>query len=102
MTTPRSLNIAGYFGLLASLGIVLGCYIHASRVNQTTVMSGVAFVREMPYGEHAVGYTESVYFGIKEWLYLKWYMWIHGDDIQIDPRVKIEHDSLFDSSGNDP
>jgi hypothetical protein len=71
-------------------------------VNQTTVMSGVAFVREMPYGEHTVGYTESIYFGIKEWLHLRWYMWRNGDTIKVDPRVVEEQNSLFDRSMNDP
>ena len=46
-------KIAAYvvwFVLMAGLGVILGCYIHGERVNQTTLMSGVAFFRALPYG----------------------------------------------------
>ncbi len=62
----KALKYIIYFGFLAGLGILLGCYIHGKRVNQPTIMSGVAFVRELPYGEHIVGYTETFVFSYQE------------------------------------
>ncbi len=58
----KILKYAAYFVFLAGVGVLLGCYIHGSRVNQTMVMSGVAFVRELPYGERTVGLIESLVF----------------------------------------
>ena len=44
----KKLGFVVYFAFLAGLGIILGCYIHAIRTNQTTLMSGVAFVGNCP------------------------------------------------------
>lgn len=85
-----------YFGILAGLGVVLGCYIHASRVNQTTVLSGVAFVREMPFGEYVVGRLETVVFSYQEQMALERYKEQHKGKIKIDPEVEKRHRELFD------
>lgn len=84
-----------YFGVLAGIGILLGCYIHASRVNQTTVMSGVAFVRELPYGEYIVGYTETAVFSYQERKNLEDYKTKYKDKIKIDPEVLKTQEKLF-------
>jgi len=55
----KALKYIVCFGLLAGLGIVLGSYAHGFLTNQPMIMSGVAFVRELPYGEAVVGHTES-------------------------------------------
>jgi hypothetical protein len=47
---------------LAGVGILLGCYIHGLRTNQPTIMSGVAFVRKLPYGEQIAGRIETTVF----------------------------------------
>ncbi len=91
-----------YFCLLAGLGILLGCYIHAVRVNQTTVMSGVAFVRELPFGEHIVGYTETFVFSIQEKKALEDYMEKHKDNIKIDPKVLEQQKKLLGQSPDKP
>lgn len=88
-----------YLGFLAALGILLGCYIHASRVNQTTVMSGVAFVRELPYGEHVVGYIETVVFSYQEKKALDRFKEEHKGKIKVDPEVLKRHQELFGSGG---
>ena len=54
------------FAALAGIGVVVGCFIHATRVNQTTLMSGVALVRELPYGERVVGMIETTVFSYQE------------------------------------
>lgn len=87
-----------YFGVLAGLGILLGCYIHASRVNQTTVMSGVAFVRELPYGEHIVGYTETAVFSYQERKHLEDFREKHKNNIKIDPEVLKKQQELLGGS----
>jgi len=84
-----------YFGILAGLGVVLGCYIHASRVNQTTVLSGVAFVREMPFGERVVGNIETLVFSYQEQMALKRYKDEYKGKIKIDPEVEKRHRELF-------
>jgi len=84
-----------YFCMLAGLGIVLGCYIHGSRVNQTTLMSGVAFVRELPQGERIVGILETVIFSHMEERDLRKYQEEHKDQIKIDPKVLEEHEKLL-------
>jgi hypothetical protein len=84
-----------WFGLMAGLGIILGCYIHAGRVNQTTVMSGVAFVREMPYGEHVVGHIETAVFGYMEKKHLENYLEEHQGNIKINPEVLEQHKDLY-------
>ncbi len=62
----RKFLVVIYFILLAGIGVLVGCFIHAQRVNQTTVMSGVAFVRELPYGEWLVGNIETTVFSYQE------------------------------------
>lgn len=90
----KILLYGAYFCSLAALGILLGCFIHAKRVNQTTVMSGVAFVRELPYGEHIVGYTETMVFSYQERKALDDYRKQHGENIKIDPKVLEQHKKL--------
>ncbi len=91
----KALKYIIYFGFLAGLGILLGCYIHGKRVNQPTIMSGVAFVRELPYGEHIVGYTETFVFSYQEKKALEDYMDKHKGDIKIDPKVLERHKQLY-------
>jgi len=91
----RKLFYALYFCLLAGLGIVLGCYIHGARVNQPTLMSGVAFVRELPQGERIVGYIETAVFSTMEARDLKRYQDEHKDQIKIDPKVLKQHQQLY-------
>ena len=84
-----------YFGFLAGVGIVLGCYIHVVRVNQPTLMSGVAFVRELPQGERIVGLIETAVFSYQEEESLKKFKEEHKDNIQIDPEVLKEQQKLY-------
>jgi hypothetical protein len=95
----KALKYIIYVGFLAGLGILLGCYIHGKRVNQTTLMSGVAFVRELPYGEHIVGYTETYVFSYQEKKHYQEYMEKHGDNIKIDPKVLERHKQLLQGAG---
>ena len=88
-----------WFGLMAGIGILLGCYIHGQRVNQTTVMSGVAFVREMPYGEHIVGYIETKVFTYLETKNLKEFREKHKGNIKLNPEVLKQHEKFY---GRDP
>jgi len=88
-----------YFGLLAGVGILLGCYIHAARVNQTTLMSGVAFVRELPYGESVVGLIETSVFSYQEKKSLEDFKEKHKGQIQIDPEVLKRHRELYREGG---
>ena len=87
------------FIVLAGIGIVLGCYIHASRVNQTTLMSGVALVRELPYGEQTVGMIETIVFSWQERQSLKDYQDKHKGNIKIDPEVLKKHKELYREGG---
>ena len=91
----RKAFLVAYFVMLAGIGVVLGCYIHGSRVNQTTVMSGVAFVREFPYGEYVVGWLETTVFSIQEKRDLDEYKEKHKGDIKIDPEVLKQHQRLY-------
>lgn len=84
-----------YFGFLAGVGIILGCYIHGARVNQPTLMSCVAFVRELPQGERIVGYIETKVFSYQEEQDLKNFKKKHGDNIKIDPKVLEQHRQLY-------
>ncbi len=84
-----------YFGFLAGLGIILGCYIHGVRVNQPTLMSGVAFVRELPQGERVVGYIETTVFSYEEKRDLEDYKKKHEGKIKIDPDVLKRHQQLY-------
>jgi hypothetical protein len=83
-----------YFGFLAGIGIVLGCYIHGVRVNQPTLMSGVAFVRELPQGERIVGFIETTYFSYEETKSLEDYKKKHPN-IKLDPEVLKKHQQLY-------
>ena len=88
-----------YFGFLAGVGIILGCYIHGVRVNQPTLMSGVAFVRELPQGERVVGYIETMVFSYQERKSLEDYKKQHEGKIKIDPKVLEEQQKLYGSGG---
>jgi hypothetical protein len=81
--------------LLSGLGIVVGCYVHANRVNQTTLMSGVAFVRELPYGEQIVGVIETTVFSYQEKKNLETYNEQHKGNIQINEEVLKKHKELY-------
>jgi len=87
-----------YFGFLAGIGIILGCFIHGLRVNQPTIMSGVAFVRELPYGEKTVGLIESIVFSYQEKRDLEQFEQKHKGKIQIDPEVLKKHQDLYRGS----
>jgi len=93
---------AAYFCFLAGVGILLGCYIHAYRVNQTTLMSGVAFVRELPFGERIVGNIETTVFSYQEKKNLENYKKKHEGQIKIDPEVLKRHKELYGGSGGKP
>jgi hypothetical protein len=84
-----------YFGFLAGIGIVLGCYIHGVRVNQPTLMSGVAFVRELPQGERIVGLIETTVFSYEEKKSLEEYKEKYKGKIKIDPEVLKKHQQLY-------
>ena len=84
-----------YFGILAGIGIVLGCYIHGVRVNQPTLMSGVAFVRELPQGERIVGLIETTVFSYEEKKSLENYKKQYEGKIKIDPEVLKRHQQLY-------
>ncbi len=82
------------FFVLAGVGVLLGCWIHGMRTNQPTLMSGVAFVRELPYGEKIVGYIETTVFSYQEEKNLIEYKEKHKD-IKIDPEVLKKHQQLY-------
>jgi hypothetical protein len=84
-----------YFGFLAGIGIVLGCYIHGVRVNRPTLMSGVAFVRELPQGERIVGLIETTVFSYEEKKSLEEYKEKYKGKIKIDPEVLKKHQQLY-------
>lgn len=84
-----------YFIFLAGVGVLIGCFIHGQRVNQTTVMSGVAFVRELPYGERVVGWIETTVFSYQEQRNLEKFREKHKDNIHIDPEVIKKHKELY-------
>jgi hypothetical protein len=96
----KILKFVAYFGVLAGFGVLLGCYVHGLRTNQPMIMSGVAFVRELPYGEPVVGYTESFTFALIE----KWNLWRfkrENPKIELNPEVARDHNTRFNrgSSG---
>ncbi len=99
------LRISAYtiwFGLMAGVGIIFGCAIHGHRVNQTTLMSGVAFVRELPYGEHVVGAIETKVFSWQEKRHLENYLEEHKGNIKLNPEVLKQHKELYGSGRADP
>jgi hypothetical protein len=91
----RVLKYAVCFALLAGIGILLGCYIHGARTGQPTIMSGVAFVRELPYGEKTVGLIETTVFSYQEKKSLEDFQKQHEGQIQIDPEVRKQQEELF-------
>jgi len=91
----KILFLTTYFLILAGLGIVLGCFVHAYRVNQTTLMSGVALVRELPYGEAIVGRIETAVFSYQERKSLEDFQEQHKGQIKIDPEVLKKHKQLY-------
>jgi hypothetical protein len=93
-TMLKMLKYTMWFGIMAGIGILLGCYIHGKRVNQTTVMSGVAFVREWPYGEQIVGYIETTVFSWQEKKNLEEYKEKHPN-IRLNPEVLKQHEKLY-------
>ncbi|MGB9618213.1 MAG: hypothetical protein ACP5M0_13215 [Desulfomonilaceae bacterium] len=93
----KLLYVIWFLGM-AGIGVVLGCFIHATRVNQTTLMSGVAFVRELPYGEQIVGLIETTVFSYQEKKELERYREEHAGKIQIDPEVLKKHKDLYRES----
>jgi hypothetical protein len=93
----RKFLIVIYFILLAGIGILVGCFIHAQRVNQTTVMSGVALVRELPYGEWLVGNIETTVFSYQEKKNLQEFKERFKGQIQVDPEVLRRHKELYGS-----
>ncbi len=91
----KKMLLVFYFTALAGLGVLIGCFIHGQRVNQTTVMSGVAFVRELPYGERVVGWIETTVFSYQERRNLEKFREKHKDNIHIDPEVIKKHKELY-------
>jgi hypothetical protein len=91
----KFLKYSVYFVFLAGIGILLGCFIHGERTNQTTLLSGVAFVRELPYGEKTVGLLETLVFSWQERRSLEDFQEKHKGDIQIDPDVLKQQEELF-------
>lgn len=91
----KALKLVIWFGVVAGIGILLGCYIHGKRVNQTTVMSGVAFVRELPYGESIVGRIETTVFSYQEKKHLEEFMEKHKGNIKIDPEVLKQQQEMM-------
>jgi hypothetical protein len=87
-----------WFGVMAGIGILLGCFIHGQRTNQPTIMSGVAFVRELPHGERIVGNIETWYFSYEEKKSLEKFKEKHKDEIRIDPEVAERHKNLLRGS----
>ncbi len=92
----RFLRYVLFFGLMAGIGIVLGCYVHGLRTNQPTLMSGVAFVRELPQGELIVGYIETAVFSYQEKKSLEKFK-EENQEIKIDPEVLKKHKDLYGS-----
>lgn len=95
----KALKYVVWFGLMGGIGVILGCFIHGYRVNQPTLMSGVAFVREFPYGEHIVGYIETTVFSYEEKRHLEQFMEKHKGQIKIDPEVLKRHQHLYGEDG---
>jgi hypothetical protein len=84
-----------YFGFLAGVGILLGCWIHGIRTNQPMIMSGVAFVRELPKGELVVGRLETWVFSHQEEKALQQFKDENKGNIRIDPEVLKSHEKLL-------
>ena len=91
----KAIKYLVWFGIMAGIGVLLGCFIHGWRVNQTTLMSGVAFVRELQQGERIVGALETTIFSYLERKHLENYMKEHEGKIKIDPNVLKQHEDLY-------
>ncbi len=63
------------------------------------IMSGVAFVRELPYGEWTVGLIETTVFSYIEKRDLERFRKEHQGNIQIDPEVLKQQEKLFQKGG---
>ena len=98
----RILKYVVYFSFLAGIGILLGCYIHGMRTNQPTIMSGVAFVRELPYGEQIVGMIETTVFSYQEKRNLENYEEKYKGKIKIDPEVLKRQQQLYRGGSSNP
>ncbi len=99
MKVFRAIKYIAWFGLMAGIGILLGCFIHGQRTNQPTIMSGVAFVRELPQGERIVGSIETWVFSYEEKKNLEEFQEKHKGQIQIDPEVLKKHKDLYRQPG---
>jgi hypothetical protein len=86
----KTIQYGVLFGFLAGAGILLGCWIHGIRTNQPTIMSQVAFIRELPYGEELVDIL-FVTDGPIEFKHRK-------SNIQIDPEVAKKHEELYSTT----
>jgi hypothetical protein len=91
----KALKYTVYFGFLAGVGILLGCWIHGARTNQPMIMSGVAFVRELPYGELIVGNIETAVFRREEEKDLQKFQEEHKGNIKINPEVLKMQEEMF-------
>ncbi|MBM4327625.1 MAG: hypothetical protein FJ118_10740 [Deltaproteobacteria bacterium] len=98
----KALKYLVWFGVMAGLGVILGCFIHGWRVGQTTLMSGVAFVRELPHGERIVGAIETTVFSYQERKHLENFMKKHEGKIKIDPNVLKQHEDLYRGGSSGP
>jgi hypothetical protein len=95
----KTIKYGVYFGFLAGVGILLGCWIHGIRTNQPMIMSGVAFVRELPKGELVVGRLETWVFSHQEEKALQQFKEENKGKIQIDPEVLRRHQELYKDTG---
>ena len=91
----RILKYAVGFAVLAGVGIILGCYIYGVRTYQTTLQSGVAFVRELPQGERVVGYIETKVFSYIEQKNYEDYKKKYEGKIELDPNIRKMHENLY-------
>jgi hypothetical protein len=96
----KTIKYIVWFGCMVGIGILLGCFIHGQRTNQPTIMSGVAFVRELPCGERIVGSIETWVFSYEEKKNLEEFQKEHEGKIQIDPKVLEQHKDLYKKSGS--
>jgi hypothetical protein len=80
-----------YFGFLAGVGILLGCWIHGIRANQTTIMSQHAFIKELPIGDKLVDILFIQDGPIRTFKDFR----SKNPNIQIDPEVAKKHEELY-------
>ncbi len=96
----KAIKYIVWFGCMAGIGILVGCFIHGQRTNQPMIMSGVAFVRELPQGERIVGSIETWVFSYEEKKDLEKFQKEHEGQIKIDPEVLKRHKDLYRQSGS--